>query len=150
MATTTAIYNLDATIEYDLITLSPLHFPSIKPANNDSSSSLRKAILQQLLHMGSSHHLPLPSSPLFKHSLLHQLQGHSYKKTRSTTNLAGKLQDIISNPLMIAPLKTETTAVSCQPYVYTAPCEHHPSKGQTDYLVNDMLPKLRVSAGSSV
>ncbi|KAG9071166.1 hypothetical protein KI688_008709 [Linnemannia hyalina] len=27
-------------------------------------------------------------------------------------------------------------------YVYTAPCEHHPSKGQTDYLVNDMFPKL--------
>ncbi|KAG0257412.1 hypothetical protein BGZ95_005242, partial [Linnemannia exigua] len=35
-------------------------------------------------------------------------------------------------------------AVSCcsAEYVYTAPCEHHPSKGQTDYLVNDMFPKL--------
>jgi hypothetical protein len=31
-------------------------------------------------------------------------------------------------------------------YVYTAPCEHHPSKGQTDYLVNDMFPKLKASA----
>ncbi|KAG9324523.1 hypothetical protein KVV02_006017 [Mortierella alpina] len=30
-------------------------------------------------------------------------------------------------------------------YVYTAPCEHHPSKGQTDYLVNDMFPKLEAS-----
>ncbi|KAF9091520.1 Serine/threonine-protein kinase 17A [Mortierella sp. GBA35] len=31
-------------------------------------------------------------------------------------------------------------------YVYTAPCEHHPSKGQTDYLVNDMFPKLEASS----
>ncbi|KAF9363650.1 Calcium-dependent protein kinase 4 [Mortierella sp. NVP85] len=49
----------------------------------------------------------------------------------------------MSNPqLLIAPLRAEKAAVSCQPYVYTAPCEHHPSKGQTDYLVNDMFPKL--------
>ncbi|KAG0056908.1 hypothetical protein BGZ83_002848 [Gryganskiella cystojenkinii] len=32
--------------------------------------------------------------------------------------------------------------VCCSEYVYTAPCEHHPSKGQTDYLINDMFPKL--------
>ncbi|KAF9904367.1 Serine/threonine-protein kinase 17A [Linnemannia zychae] len=37
-----------------------------------------------------------------------------------------------------------TTCCSAE-YVYTAPCEHHPSKGQTDYLVNDMFPKLEAS-----
>lgn len=35
-------------------------------------------------------------------------------------------------------------------YVYTAPCEHHPSKGQTDYLVNDMFPKLEASSSPIV
>jgi len=39
--------------------------------------------------------------------------------------------------------------VCCSEYVYTAPCEHHPSKGQTDYLVNDMFPKLEVSESDS-
>ncbi|KAG0229323.1 hypothetical protein BGX31_006254 [Mortierella sp. GBA43] len=71
------------------------------------------------------------------------IQGHVHKKAQSTTHLAGKLRDITSNPLLITPLKAQTTPVSCQPYVYTAPCEHHPSKGQTDYLVNDMFPKLK-------
>ncbi|KAG0265157.1 Calcium-dependent protein kinase 4 [Mortierella polycephala] len=52
----------------------------------------------------------------------------------------------MSSPLLIAPLKKEAAitnvSVTCKSYVYTAPCEHHPSKGQTDYLVNDMFPKL--------
>ncbi|KAF9131269.1 hypothetical protein BGW39_002052 [Mortierella sp. 14UC] len=40
----------------------------------------------------------------------------------------------------------EGAAACCSAdYVYTAPCEHHPSKGQTDYLVNDMFPKLKAS-----
>ncbi|KAG0023355.1 hypothetical protein BGZ80_009667 [Entomortierella chlamydospora] len=92
--------------------------------------------------MGSSHRAPLPHSYLH-HTLLHQIQHHPHKKTQST-QLAGKLEDIMSNPLLIAPLKkAETATVSCQQYVYTAPCEHHPSKGQTDYLVNDMFPKLK-------
>lgn len=60
----------------------------------------------------------------------------------------------MSSPLLIAPLlkKEGTSAVTSSPvsYVYTAPCEHHPSKGQTDYLVNDMFPKLTVSSSFSV
>ncbi|KAF9207064.1 Calcium/calmodulin-dependent protein kinase type IV [Haplosporangium sp. Z 27] len=92
--------------------------------------------------MGSSQRIPLPHSRLH-HPLLHQIQHHSHKKTQST-QLADKLGDIMSNPLLIAPLKkAETATASCQSYVYTAPCEHHPSKGQTDYLVNDMFPKLK-------
>lgn len=38
--------------------------------------------------------------------------------------------------------KADSNACCSADYVYTAPCEHHPSKGQTDYLVNDMFPKL--------
>ncbi|KAF9942202.1 hypothetical protein BGZ65_007734 [Modicella reniformis] len=152
--TTTSLFNPDAAVKYDLIAPSPFYFPLQKSstANNtgDSNSSLRKAVLQQRLHMSSSHRLPLPHSPLLQHALLHQIQSHSLKKTQSSSHLAGKLQDIMSNPLLIAPLKVETAttscqsaATSCQSYVYTAPCEHHPSKGQTDYLVNDMFPKLK-------
>lgn len=38
----------------------------------------------------------------------------------------------------------EEERTCCSDYVYTAPCEHHPSKGQTEYLINDMFPKLEV------
>ncbi|KAF9572615.1 hypothetical protein EC968_009606 [Mortierella alpina] len=126
------------------------------------------------------------------HPLIHQIQTHIrstsqsqysvilspglHKKTQST-HLAGKLEDIMSSPIMQGPLnvasdKTTKAAAASGPqplqdpsevvmdndlqgcgseaereadYVYTAPCEHHPSKGQTDYLVNDMFPKLEAS-----
>ncbi|KAF8930673.1 hypothetical protein BGZ58_008101 [Dissophora ornata] len=146
---TATLYNPDAAVKYDLISPSPLYFPSKSSASTDHSSNpLRKAILQQRLHMGPPHRIPTPQGRLHHHHhhhnpLLHQIQGHSHKKTQST-QLAGKLEDIMSNPLLIAPLKkSETATAACQPYVYTAPCEHHPSKGQTDYLVNDMFPKLK-------
>ncbi|CAO3571268.1 unnamed protein product [Mortierella alpina] len=123
------------------------------------------------------------------HPLIHQIQTHIrstsqsqysvilspglHKKTQST-HLAGKLEDIMSSPMMQGPLNVATDKASKAAalsgphamhdsskalmeselqvrgsetekeadYVYTAPCEHHPSKGQTDYLVNDMFPKL--------
>ncbi|KAF9289436.1 hypothetical protein BGZ68_009346 [Mortierella alpina] len=126
------------------------------------------------------------------HPLIHQIQTHIrstsqsqysvilspglHKKTQST-HLAGKLEDIMSSPMMQGPLNVasdkmnkvvsvsgplavhdpseasmETELQGCgsetekdADYVYTAPCEHHPSKGQTDYLVNDMFPKLEAS-----
>ncbi|KAF9956594.1 hypothetical protein BGZ72_002647 [Mortierella alpina] len=126
------------------------------------------------------------------HPLIHQIQTHIrstsqsqysvilspglHKKTQST-HLAGKLEDIMSSPMMQGPLNVapdqanktvelsgphalqnpsealmDTELQGCGSetekevdYVYTAPCEHHPSKGQTDYLVNDMFPKLEAS-----
>ncbi|KAG0202640.1 hypothetical protein BGX28_004900 [Mortierella sp. GBA30] len=141
LSTTASIYNPDPAIKYDLI--SPSFYFASKPATSSSGNNiLRKAIIHQRLHMAPHRAaLPIPHSPrLTQHHLLHQIQ---HKKTHSSISLAGKLEDIMSSPLVIAPLKKETiAATSCQSYVYTAPCEHHPSKGQTDYLVNDMFPKL--------
>ncbi|KAF9111216.1 Calcium-dependent protein kinase 4 [Mortierella sp. AM989] len=149
ISTTTALYNPDASVKYDLISSSPFFFSSAKSSigSSNNSSLLHKSIHQQRFQMGPSHRSPIPHSPLphsrLHNPLLHQIQNHSHKKTQST-QLAGKLEDIMSSPLLIAPLrKAENTTGSCQSYVYTAPCEHHPSKGQTDYLVNDMFPKLK-------
>lgn len=80
---------------------------------------------------------------------------HSHKKTESF-QLAGKLEDTMFNSTQQAKLHAPfhskdcesppSTELSCSPdYVYTAPCEHHPCKGQKDYLINDMFPKLVVS-----
>ncbi|KAG0348464.1 hypothetical protein BG005_011514 [Podila minutissima] len=77
---------------------------------------------------------------------------HSHKKTQSF-QLAGKLEDIMSTSIQQAKLlplflskdceSPPSTELSCSlDYVYTAPCEHHPCKGQKDYLINDMFPKL--------
>ncbi|KAF9324657.1 hypothetical protein BG006_000343 [Podila minutissima] len=138
-STASSIYT--PAVKYDLISLStPSKSTPSSPNTNYSFStahSLRKSILQQRVPLGA---------PLRQQTLLHQIQHthtHSHKKTHST-QLAGKLEDIMSSPLLIAPLATlnETTATPAKDYVYTAPCEHHPSKGQTDYLVNDMFPKL--------
>ncbi|KAF9917183.1 hypothetical protein BX616_001711 [Lobosporangium transversale] len=149
ISTSTSIYSpAEAAFKYDLIPASSLQFPFIKPKSTAVNNSLLlKAIIHQRLHMSPSHHrLPLTNSHLDQYSLLHQIQGNSHKKTHSS-QLAGTLKDIMSNPTLIEPLKktadtAKTTATACQSYVYTAPCEHHPSKGQTDYLVNDMFPKL--------
>ncbi|KAF9395170.1 hypothetical protein CPC16_009107 [Podila verticillata] len=77
---------------------------------------------------------------------------HSHKKTQSF-QLAGKLEDTMSNSTQQAKLHTRFLSKDCESppsselscssdYVYTAPCEHHPCKGQKDYLINDMFPKL--------
>ncbi|KAF9380229.1 hypothetical protein CPB97_008492, partial [Podila verticillata] len=139
-STASSIYT--PAVKYDLISLSSSKSTPSSPNTNYSlgatstTHSLRKSILQQRLPLGP---------PLRQQTLLHQIHhAHSHKKTHST-QLAGKLEDIMSNPLLIAPFATlnETTATTpAKDYVYTAPCEHHPSKGQTDYLVNDMFPKL--------
>ncbi|KAG0309916.1 hypothetical protein BGZ98_000004 [Dissophora globulifera] len=146
ISTTTALYSLDPAVKYDLVSPSVASFFSASSASTASaaSTSLRKAIIHQHLNMGPPLRVQTPQARLQQHPLLHQIQSssHSHKKAQST-QLAGKLEDIMSNPLLIAPLKKSVveTTTACQPYVYTAPCEHHPSKGQTDYLVNDMFPK---------
>ncbi|KAG0377560.1 hypothetical protein BGX24_005892 [Mortierella sp. AD032] len=141
-----SLYNPEPVVKYDLISTSLFYNSSSKPApsaTNNTINSLRKSLALQRLHMGPPHRSFLPQ-PL--HPFLHQIH-HTHKKTQST-HFAGKLEDITSSsPLLIAPLKeavvnATSTPVSCPSYVYTAPCEHHPSKGQTDYLVNDMFPKL--------
>ncbi|KAF9934151.1 hypothetical protein FBU30_003175 [Linnemannia zychae] len=148
-----SLYNPESMIKYDLISTSLFYNSSAssKPTTTTTSnviSSLRKSIALQRLHMGPPHRSFLPQTRQHLSPILHQIQNHhTYKKTQSG-HLAGKLEDIMSSHLLIAPLKKEitaasaATAVSCQSYVYTAPCEHHPSKGQTDYLINDMFPKL--------
>ncbi|KAK3838411.1 MAG: hypothetical protein JOS17DRAFT_286512 [Linnemannia elongata] len=165
ISTTASLYNPEPVVKYDLISTSLFcnsTTASSKPApstiTNNTVNSLRKSLALQRLHMGPPHRSFLPQSrqhqqqPLH-HSFLHQIQHNhlTHKKTQST-HLADKLEDIMSSPLLIAPLlKKETTATSANAttssvsYVYTAPCEHHPSTGQTDYLVNDMFPKLTVS-----
>ncbi|KAF9101850.1 hypothetical protein BGX29_005182 [Mortierella sp. GBA35] len=165
ISTTASFYNPEPMVKYDLISPSSFYTSSSsslsKPSHNTSShnynNSLRKSFALQRLHMGPPHRSFLPQTrhqPQHQHlhPFLHQIQTHAtHKKTQSTLHLVSKLEDIMSNPLLIAPLlKKEVAAtaanssspVSCQSYVYTAPCEHHPSKGQTDYLVNDMFPKL--------
>ncbi|KAG0316117.1 Calcium-dependent protein kinase 4 [Linnemannia gamsii] len=159
ISTTTSLYNPEPVVKYDLISTSLFFNSSSKPApstatttttNNNTINSLRKSLALQRLHMGPPHRSFLPQtrqqSPLH-HPFLHQIQhNNTHKKAQSSHHLAGKLEDIMSSPLLIAPLlkKEGTSAVTSSPvsYVYTAPCEHHPSKGQTDYLVNDMFPKL--------
>ncbi|KAI8596059.1 hypothetical protein EDD21DRAFT_17108 [Dissophora ornata] len=114
------------------------------------------------------------------HPLLQQIQNHIRNKSQSSYHLlspghkrtqsiqlAGRLEDVMSNPLLQGslggtvsnmdigvPSKAQNNDVleeddeesrCCSDYVYTAPCEHHPSKGQTEYLVNDMFPKLKAS-----
>ncbi|KAF9151936.1 Calcium-dependent protein kinase 4 [Linnemannia schmuckeri] len=163
ISTTTSLYNPEPVVKYDLISTSLFYnsptIVSSKPASSTSNitaNSLRKSLALQRLHMGPPHRSFLPQTrqhhqqqPLPHPFFLHQIQhNHTNRKTQST-HLAGKLEDIMSNPLLIAPLlKEEAAAASAAAptspvsYVYTAPCEHHPSKGQTDYLVNDMFPKL--------
>ncbi|KAK5828693.1 hypothetical protein F5H01DRAFT_8327 [Linnemannia elongata] len=164
ISTTTSLYNPEPVVKYDLISTS-LFFnssttasskPSPSTTTNNTVNSLRKSLALQRLHMGPPQRSFLPQTrqhqqqPLHHPFFLHPIQHnhHTHKKTQST-QLAGKLEDIMSNPLLIAPLlKKEAAAASptapTSPvsYVYTAPCEHHPSTGQTDYLVNDMFPKL--------
>ncbi|KAG0346470.1 hypothetical protein BG004_001677 [Podila humilis] len=127
--------------KYDLVSFSAKSTPSSPNTNYSFTTapySLRKSILQQRIPLGA---------PLRQHTRLHQIQSHTHKKTNST-QLARKLEDIMSSPLLIAPLSGLHESTSLKPtaafqdYVYTAPCEHHPSTGQTDYLVNDMFPKL--------
>ncbi|KAF9339716.1 Calcium/calmodulin-dependent protein kinase type IV [Linnemannia elongata] len=163
ISTTTSLYNPEPVVKYDLISTS-LFFnssttasskPSPSTTTNNTVNSLRKSLALQRLHMGPPQRSFLPQTrqhqqqPLHHPFFLHPIQHnhHTHKKTQST-QLAGKLEDIMSNPLLIAPLLKEAAAASptapTSPvsYVYTAPCEHHPSTGQTDYLVNDMFPKL--------
>lgn len=103
----------------------------------------------------------LPSLPLLKANNTRTTKGH--KKTHSIQ--FEKLADTISSPLVQSPLQqthgidwtvdaqareieTEpesSSCATCEDYVYMAPCEHHPSKGQTEYLINDIFPKLTVS-----
>ncbi|KAG0044803.1 Calcium-dependent protein kinase 4 [Gryganskiella cystojenkinii] len=176
-----SLYNPELEFKYDLI-LSPSSpprsstFPSLSTPNSPDSlfsqpistfqgptssatlaqTTLRKAILQQQLQMGFPPQQHLPTKR-YQHPFLHEIHTASLHKKTQSTQLAGKLEDIMSNPLLIAPLQEQNqfhrqrlnsfTAPSSptslsQDYVYTAPCEHHPSKGQTDYLVNDMFPKL--------
>ncbi|KAF9960627.1 Calcium/calmodulin-dependent protein kinase type IV [Mortierella alpina] len=83
--------------------------------------------------------------PAVKYDLISPSLFHLASPQSAATGTNGslrRLEDIMSNPLLIEPLTKDVAAVSCQSYVYTAPCEHHPSKGRTDYLVNDMFPKL--------
>ncbi|KAG0339081.1 hypothetical protein BG004_006963 [Podila humilis] len=99
-----------------------------------------------------------------QHPFLNQIreqQFSTHKKTQSF-QFAGKLEDIMSDSIRQAKLQHglmqtkdggDTPPGSCSrrsnvmsssppDYVYTAPCEHHPCKGQKDYLINDMFPKL--------
>ncbi|KAG0298415.1 Calcium-dependent protein kinase 4 [Linnemannia gamsii] len=157
ISTTASLYNPEPVVKYDLISTS-LFYNSSKPAPSTTTNtttntinSLRKSLALQRLHMGPPHRSFLPQtrqqSPIH-HPFLHQIQhqNNTHKKSQSTHHLAGKLEDIMSSPLLIAPLlkkeAASAAASSTVSYVYTAPCEHHPSKGQTDYLVNDMFPKL--------
>lgn len=102
----------------------------------------------------------LPCLPLLKTNT-RTTKGH--KKTHSIQ--LEKLADTLSSPLVQSPLQqshvidwtvdaqareieTEPEfpgCATCEDYVYMAPCEHHPSKGQTEYLINDIFPKLTVS-----
>ncbi|KAI1295211.1 hypothetical protein EDD11_007949 [Mortierella claussenii] len=163
------------------------------PSSSNSASAVvspaQKSIVQQrrqplgpplrLVLQHRRHQYQHRSSYGTGHPLLQQIQTHirsnsqnyyshllspSHKKTQSI-QLAGKLEDALSNQLVQSPLQgtLDRTATSpnvktleeessmenveqdgacCPDYVYTAPCEHHPSKGQTEYLVNDMFPKL--------
>ncbi|KAF9166751.1 hypothetical protein DFQ26_006964 [Actinomortierella ambigua] len=165
-SSTSTLYN--PTFKYDLICLSsPVHSSPKSSSSSSTTSPLQKSIRQQ--RMNASQHL-------FHHRPHHASHQHSltstiHKKTNSI-QLAGKLEAIMSSPLMspvkeafhsslvdaavksAAPIAAPKSAAlsssaSCvdkrrdsTDYVYTAPCEHHPSKGQTDYLVNDMFPKL--------
>ncbi|KAG0078946.1 hypothetical protein BGZ92_001256 [Podila epicladia] len=124
-----------------------------------ANNSLRKSILQQrLLHLQMGPPMRLTQHQLHHHiklqnPYLNQIRAqHSHKKTQSF-QLAGKLEDIMSNSIQQAKLlplflskdcdSPPSTEPSCSlDYVYTAPCEHHPCKGQKDYLINDMFPKL--------
>lgn len=161
ISTTASLYNPEPVVKYDLISTS-LFYNSSKPAPSTTTNtinSLRKSLALQRLHMGPPHRSFLPQtrqqSPIH-HPFLHQIQhqNSTHKKTQSTHQLASKLEDIMSSPLLIAPLlkkeAASAAASSAVSYVYTAPCEHHPSKGQTDYLVNDMFPKLTVSSSFSL
>ncbi|KAG0337867.1 hypothetical protein BG004_007460 [Podila humilis] len=93
----------------------------------------------------------------------HQSQRQHHKKTHSI-QIATKVVETLKSPLVHSPLQqshvfdwdtvhaqdkemetkpvSPSSCASCGDYVYMAPCEHHPSKGQTEYLINDMLPKL--------
>ncbi|KAF9413260.1 hypothetical protein BGZ94_000782 [Podila epigama] len=138
-STSSSLLYSPTTVKFDLITPSDSHHSS----KHTSSTSLRKSILHQRLtprrHPAHSIHTRTSTSTS---------TNNTHKKTCST-QLAGKLEDIMSNPLLIptAPLSTLSeampTSTSTQDYVYTAPCEHHPCLSQTDYLINDMFPKLK-------
>ncbi|KAF9583888.1 hypothetical protein BGW38_008204 [Lunasporangiospora selenospora] len=163
------LYNPEPLVKSDLISSALLSAASTSTSSSvNHPSSLRKTVLQQRqFSMGApaqpSHRLSQPrhQHQQHQHPLLHQIhQTTAYKKTTPSSLLASKLRDIMSNPLLIAPLRTMSNSTSQlgmrtgteeeeempsspnQDYVYTAPCEHHPSKGRTDYLVNDMFPKL--------
>ncbi|KAF9429431.1 hypothetical protein BGZ76_001312 [Entomortierella beljakovae] len=98
------------------------------------------------------------------HPLMHQIQAHlrtnsqdlkgdhnNHHKKNQSIQLADKFQDVMSDPLLQGSLngaavdisETDTTGARAKgeeeqtlesDYVYTAPCEHHPSKGQKEYL----------------
>ncbi|KAG0229555.1 hypothetical protein BGW42_001534 [Actinomortierella wolfii] len=164
-SSTSTLYN--PTFKYDLICLSsPVH-PSKSSSIGSSASSLHKTIRQQRMNVSQHllHHRHHNTS--HPHTLTQPIFSTIHKKT-SSTQLAGKLEAIMSSPLMppvkeafhssladaaaksaASPKPVSSTSMPCTDkrcdsadYVYTAPCEHHPSKGQTDYLVNDMFPKL--------
>ncbi|KAF9430837.1 hypothetical protein BGZ94_003318 [Podila epigama] len=101
-----------------------------------------------------------PPLRLTQHQLHHQIklqnpllaqirEEHTARKLKSRSfQLAGKLEDALhtstspqneSRPPLLPRCKSNA---SQDGYIYTAPCEHHPCQGQTDYLINDMVPKL--------
>ncbi|KAF8953834.1 Calcium-dependent protein kinase 4 [Haplosporangium bisporale] len=103
----------------------------------------------------------LPSLPLIKTNTHRHITKNGHKKMHSIQ--LGKLtNNLSSHALVQSPLQqshvidwtvgaqareieTEPESPSCatcEDYVYMAPCEHHPSKGQTEYLINDIFPKL--------
>ncbi|KAF9427335.1 CBL-interacting serine/threonine-protein kinase 1 [Podila epigama] len=100
------------------------------------------------------------------HSFAHS-HSHSHKKTHSiqlgTKHHETPSNSNPSNPRVQSPLQqshiidwdalnAQARAMETEPdgscptckdsYVYMAPCEHHPSKGRTEYLINDIFPKL--------
>ncbi|KAF9189444.1 hypothetical protein BGZ51_009555 [Haplosporangium sp. Z 767] len=185
--------------------------PGTASVNSSGSGNNKRAIVQQR-HMTMAvpfrntlwqrrHQYQHRSSYGHGHPFIHQIQTHirnsnrshhnlnlspGHKKTHST-QLAGKLEDIMSSSLLQGPLNASPMDASeefsqahdaialnaqtqsqmygqdhafdkgpespdscCSDYVYTAPCEHHPSKGQTDYLINDMFPKLEAKKFKAV
>ncbi|KAG0297622.1 hypothetical protein BGZ98_000533 [Dissophora globulifera] len=162
-----------------------------------ATSVLQKSIVQQrrqplgaplrlTLQQHRHSQYPQPRSSYGSgHPLTQQIQGHTRSSSsqagyyhllsprisrRQTVQLASKLEDAMSSPLLKGQLmggaassmeissqrkgkhgdipeereeeQQQASQPCCSDYVYTAPCEHHPSKGQTEYLVNDMFPKL--------
>lgn len=133
------------------------------PRSHRSSVNILSSVPQRRQHR-TTYGQNFPSLPLIKANTLRHITKNGHKKTHSIQ--LGRLADNLSSHALVqSPLQqshvidwtvdaqareieTEPespSCVTCEDYVYMAPCEHHPSKGQTEYLINDIFPKLTVS-----